>query len=1526
MKDPLRHATDPEVIGQTAGLVNFLRDMVHSSHQRQRDDRGRDRVWLARLPEPVGRPAPRPDGVLLALDHVPQSAPPALPDSLDGWVEPTRCLDPDGGDPPLAEEGPGVELVRVADARERSAEESTLRREEAGDVLRAYGTWLDRWRRWAARERADRPLRDLYDRMYAWHQKLAREDDQTELVLATGLLTWIGPDGDVVHRHLFTHRVETSVDRRTARLMARLSPESALRVEDQDFLDSDDGWVRERGAALSEDIAARGMDPLGPEALEQLAQWQERATTRPMSFSAAWEPPRTPEHGARLTYAPALVMRPRNLNSLLRFYDQVAEAVASEGRAPLGLAQMAMTIEAADRSAWDGSQRAPLFGDDPLFPGKTNAQQRSVLGRLEHDTGVVVQGPPGTGKTHTIANLVSALLAQGQRVLVTSARDQPLTVLRDKLPPAVRDLCVLLLSSTRHAGEDELERTINALTDQVATSDPGELRAEIRRLTGERDEVRGRIQTLTEEVISLRESEYRHRSVAPGYAGTLAEIVERIQASAEEFAWSGGLPDTAADVPPLTSEQAHELLVLLRDGVGEPRAGGALPVPDELPSPRHIAEVFAASRLSDEGLSADAVEIRNVLAHLDVSVTSELASLLDACETALHHLGMPADATRWDPGSWRTRALTDRLARSDLGLWQRVAAVTHDIREVARDVNALGLRLVSVPEDLTAQKASQLTIVGIALRDHLAAGKTLRFRFPSKAQKNARELLESCTVDGHAPQTTEDLDAVLAHLRAHAALAGAATRWQQVNAAVPKGDVEVQLAELTARAQHLEHVQAFGSVRDRVDALLVHHGIRLTIASGRAWQDFNAGVAALRGRRAADEAVAQLAAWDQLLRTPVNGIQPALESMALVQALRDQDVEAYAQALEGLAAAHRREHRTRRCAELLSALRAGHPLLAGRLLGTVDDRAWEKRLGSLERAWAWAKASQFLERHRTPGLEHKLEGDLSEHEDRLERVTGELAAACGRLRCLERMTQEQRSALQAYRTHMVSLGKGKGKNTGRFRAAARDAMSVAQDAVPAWVMPIPQVAEMVQARRDAFDVVIVDEASQAGMDALFLLWLAPRVIVVGDDKQCAPALTRNGRHQAIRDKLAAHLPDMPSRLRELYTPHTNLYQLLSTFFPQVIRLEEHFRCVPEIINWSSSTFYNNKLLPLRQYGAERLDPLRTHFVEGAVVVGRDSRVHNLKEAEAIVDCLTRLAEDPAYQDKTMGVIVLQGFGQIKILESLIEQRLPATVRERHQIRVGNAASFQGDERHVILLSMVVTNPPRAAGGNKSEQQAYNVAASRAQDQMWLFYSVPPDRLKPHDLRLNLLTYMENPPAALEAADNIGPVLPDVRRAPFDSLFEQQVYLKIKERGYHVVPQFPAGSKRIDLVVVGPRGRLAVECDGDAFHHATRQQIENDQRRDRELKRVGWEFWRVRESEFRLDPDAALDGLWEELDRQGIRPSHYAQCATAAPPTGLHVEWEPLDLSSDDGLPEGEDVGDEQTDDRIDDDTTEIDAA
>ncbi|MFB8437914.1 AAA domain-containing protein [Streptomyces niveus] len=1511
MNVPRRTANDPDVIGQTTGLIGFLKEVVQSSHNRLRDDRrSRERLWLADLPASVGRPSDRFDGVLLALDHVPQTAPPPLPEALEGWVSAEQCQDADGGDPTLAVEGPGQELVRAPASSqqwEEAAEEHTVRREEAAEVLRAYGPWLTRWRSWADRERAERALRDLYEQVYHWHQKLAQQDDQLELVLAVGLLTWSDPRGDAVHRHLLTHRVETSVDRRTARLVVRLTPDGAVRLEDQTFLDTDDGWAPERSAALVEEIAAQSsLHLLGQEALEQLTQWQDRALQRPVSFSAEWQQPGEPEAGARLTFAPAFLLRPRDRNALLSFYDRIADSVASEGHAPLGLAQLVLPLNADERADWDDREIPPLFGDDPLFPGKTNERQRSVLRRLEHESGVVVQGPPGTGKTHTIANLVSALLAQGQRVLVTSARDQALTVLRDKLPTAVRDLCVLLLSSTRQDGADELERTINSLTDQVATSDSEQLRDEIGRLSARREEVLGRITALTEQVIAVREGEvYRHPEIAPGYAGTLAAIVQRVIDGTERYSWIGLVPDQgqAASVPPLSPAQAGELLSLLRGGAAEFRAEGTLPDPDSLPSPEDLADALADSRVTDDGLSTEASAIRNNLARLDATVTDELAFLVGNCRTTLHHLGLPPSAAQWDTKLWITEALSDRLSRNRHALWQRVSETEGQLDAIRQQVHAQGMKRVHLPERLAGDQADALLARGIALREHLASGGKLRARgsfLTAKAQKSAQDLLDTCTVSGHTPETLEDVEAVLAHLRAHSTVAAVAERWAEAGAPIPEGRLEIRLAALAEAYARLVHVDAFGASREHIDGLLVRHGLHIALTSPSAWQEFANALSALSSRRTADAATARLAAWEEQLRSPVEGSRTAVEALRAAQAVRDQDADRYAKELDALRETHQREHRRRRCGVLLESVRAAHPLLADHLARNPDDPAWEARLDSLSEAWAWGAASAFVRRQRSQGRERQLVGELSQSERNLESLTGELAAAWGRLHCLERMTQEQRSALQAYRNHMASYGKGKGRNAGRYRAAARDAMRTAQGAVPAWVMPISQVAETVLPQRDAFDVVIVDEASQAGMDALFLLWLAPRVIVVGDDKQCAPPVSGMGRTQAIHDRLVSHLPDMPPMLRTLYGPATNLYQLLSTFFPKVIRLEEHFRCMPEIIGWSSQTFYNNKLQPLRQYGGERLNPLVTHFVEGAVAQGRDSRLRNPKEAEAIVDCLAQLVEDPAYREKTMGVITLQGpVGQVKLLEQLINARIPAPVRERHKLRVGNPASFQGDERHVILLSMVASDPPRISGGARSERQAYNVAASRAQDQMRLFYSVPPDHLKQGDLRLNLLAYMENPPDALAASDDIGEVSTDVPQKPFESLFEQHVYLRLKARGYHVIPQCPAGSKRIDLVVVGARGRLAVECDGDRYH-TTPEQIRHDERRDRELQRVGWTFWRIPESEYRFDPDQALSGLWEELKRLGIHPASFrsTEDGTRPAPASAGTQWTPLDLSSD----------------------------
>ena len=255
-----------------------------------------------------------------------------------------------------------------------------------------------------------------------------------------------------------------------------------------------------------------------------------------------------------------------------------------------------------------------------------------------------------------------------------------------------------------------------------------------------------------------------------------------------------------------------------------------------------------------------------------------------------------------------------------------------------------------------------------------------------------------------------------------------------------------------------------------------------------------------------------------------------------------------------------------------------------------------------------------------------------------------------------------------------------------------------------------------------------------------------------------------------------------------------------------------------------------------------------------------------------------------YKDKTIGVISLLGEAQAKLIDRLLVTRIGPEEIERRRIVCGDAYAFQGDERHVVFLSLVVANKDAesrtfASLAGSTYKQRFNVAASRAQDQLWLFHSIMPEDVgNPECMRHKLLTYFYDP--ARYAAQSIGIDIDDLRRkanaqnrpstapAPFDSWFEVDVYLRIVARGYCVLPQYKAGRKRIDLVVEG-RTRLAIECDGDRFH--TDENFEQDMARQRQLERAQWQFWRVRGSAFYRDPDAALASLWDRLGELGIEP-------------------------------------------------------
>jgi hypothetical protein len=113
----------------------------------------------------------------------------------------------------------------------------------------------------------------------------------------------------------------------------------------------------------------------------------------------------------------------------------------------------------------DNSETKPTF---PL--PSSDAQDRIAEFLLSRRLAAVVcEGPPGCGKTQAIANTICAYLCLGKRVLVTSKNASALSVLRNRLPEVVQELCVDL-SLSESTGVRQLQVTVERLSNRLTSS------------------------------------------------------------------------------------------------------------------------------------------------------------------------------------------------------------------------------------------------------------------------------------------------------------------------------------------------------------------------------------------------------------------------------------------------------------------------------------------------------------------------------------------------------------------------------------------------------------------------------------------------------------------------------------------------------------------------------------------------------------------------------------------------------------------------------------------------------------------------------------------------------------------------------------------------------------------------------------------------------------------------------------------------------------------------------------------------
>mmetsp|Transcript_21893 Transcript_21893/g.60913 ORF Transcript_21893/g.60913 Transcript_21893/m.60913 type:complete len:1081 (+) Transcript_21893:3-3245(+) len=462
----------------------------------------------------------------------------------------------------------------------------------------------------------------------------------------------------------------------------------------------------------------------------------------------------------------------------------------------------------------------------------------------------------------------------------------------------------------------------------------------------------------------------------------------------------------------------------------------------------------------------------------------------------------------------------------------------------------------------------------------------------------------------------------------------------------------------------------------------------------------------------------------------------------------------------------------------------------------------------------------------------------------------------------------------------------------RYRADLASALTDCAASVPCWIMPTWRVSQCLPATVRSFDLVVIDEASQSNVTAILPLLRGTRVLVVGDQKQVSP--TAAFVSEARISDLKAGLLRARHPYVEQLLPERSVFDLAQTSFGDArVSLQQHFRCVPPCITFCNDHFYHGRLLPRRlPPRSRRLEPaLVDIFVPNATKRGKT----NPEEARALVDYLAaQLARTPSeLENSSIGIISLAGVEQARLLRTLLLERLSDAQLAKHRVVVGDATTFQGDERDVILLSMVASRGQAPPQLGRAYEQKYNVALSRARDRMVLFRSLKASDVSNSD-DLKLWT--------IQAFSSAAAGQPSAHALRAAQAQEQQMALRIAATGFDEATadgQLRAWlhtrgySFSFDCVVAGSTAvveddlhdrRLCVCLDGGAA--ASLAEWSEALKEQRSLMAAGWVFHRIWRASWLVHRARCEVELEQALEAAGVHPNAAAARAGEGAPKPL----------------------------------------
>ena len=443
---------------------------------------------------------------------------------------------------------------------------------------------------------------------------------------------------------------------------------------------------------------------------------------------------------------------------------------------------------------------------------------------------------------------------------------------------------------------------------------------------------------------------------------------------------------------------------------------------------------------------------------------------------------------------------------------------------------------------------------------------------------------------------------------------------------------------------------------------------------------------------------------------------------------------------------------------------------------------------------------------------------------------------------------------------------------------------------PCWLLSPESVSTIFPLKKEMFDIILFDEASQVFIEnTLPTIYRGKAIVVAGDSKQLRPTATFVKRYMGNDSDDELDLATQAALEVE------SLLDLATSRFTST-NLTYHYRSKnEELIDFSNYAFYDGKL----QIAPNISKNVGNKPIERIKVNGKWLGRRNEAEADAVVALLKKLIKNK--RNKSSIGIITFNTEQENAIEDAIDEECQkdsafrdAFIREQNRrennedtsIFIKNLENVQGDERDIIIFSIGYARNEYgkvvAHFGTLSVEggeNRLNVAITRAKEKIYVVTSIEPEELlvegsknagpkifKSYLKYVRAVSNKKNKEAQF-ILDSFKPSLPQAQVDEVVNQLEYEIKEALVKLGYSVETNLGNTDYKLSLAVYDKardRYLLGIECDYAAFKSSD-SIMERDVYRNKFLESRGWSIMRVWSRDWWMNKEKVINSIVKAIN-------------------------------------------------------------